>query len=299
MQNKVAVAAVTYNRPEEVKILLDSLAVQSHVPTSVVLVDSGSEAVGDIASSSAAPVTYVRSETNLGGAGGFSLAILTALASGADWVWIMDDDAHPEDANALAALLTAANERDLDVISPLIVAPDEPQKLSFPLRLGGHLIHDRAEVEPMAFIPNIASFFNGALIRSEVFFKIGLPDLRLFIRGDEVDFMLRLRAAKVPFGTLTTVAVTHPPGWSEVKYILGDRMHVLVPETAFKQFYFYRNRGQLTRKYRRIKSLVADLTGYPIYFCRTRDMRGLVKWARTYAAGFRGQAFGHPEKQSH
>jgi rhamnopyranosyl-N-acetylglucosaminyl-diphospho-decaprenol beta-1,3/1,4-galactofuranosyltransferase len=126
-----------------------------------------------------------------------------------------------------------------------------------------------------------------------------LPDLRLFIRGDEVDFMLRLRAAKVPFGTLTTVAVTHPPGWSEVKYILGDRMHILVPETAFKQFYFYRNRGQLTRRYRRFKSLVADLTGYPLYFWRTRDLQGLIKWARTYGAGLRGQSFGPPGKQDH
>lgn len=142
MQDKVAVAAVTYDRPNEVKILLEALAAQSHAPSSVVLVDSGSEAVGDIASSSEAPVTYVRSETNLGGAGGFSLAILTALASGADWVWIMDDDAHPEDADALKALLTAAKERSLDVISPLIVAPENPQMLSFPFRLGGHLVHD-------------------------------------------------------------------------------------------------------------------------------------------------------------
>ena len=52
-----------------------------------------------------ANVDYVRSEANLGGAGGFSLAILKAVASGADWIWMMDDDAEPADPECLATLL--------------------------------------------------------------------------------------------------------------------------------------------------------------------------------------------------
>jgi rhamnopyranosyl-N-acetylglucosaminyl-diphospho-decaprenol beta-1,3/1,4-galactofuranosyltransferase len=292
LYDTVAVAAVTFDRPEDVRTLLGALSQQSHAPMSISLVDSGSQPVEQIAEEAAAAITYIRSEANLGGAGGFSFAILSAIASGADWVWIMDDDAHPEDPACLATLLAAANDRGLDVVVPLIVAPGEPTKLSFPFRLDGHLTHDRSVVEPLGLIENVGQFFNGALIRTDVFFKVGLPDLRLFIRGDEVDFMLRLRQAKIKFGTVTTVALTHPAGWGEVKEVLGDRLHVLVPETPFKRFYYYRNRGYLTRKHRRMRSFVADAVGYPLYFLKRGDLKGLGKWAATYGAGLRGAKFG-------
>lgn len=294
MPESVAVAAVTFDRPDDVKTLLGALAAQSADISSVALVDSGRSPVKDIAEASDANVTYVRSETNLGGAGGFSLAILTAIASGAEWIWIMDDDAHPEDPGCLQALLDAANERGLDVILPLVVAPGKPDTLSFHFRIDGRLTHDRAEVAKAGFLPGVGHFFNGALIRRDVFFRVGLPDLRLFIRGDETDFMIRLRKAGIPFGTLTSVALSHPAAWSEVQEILGGRLHVLVPDTEFKRFFFYRNRGHLTAKYKRVRSLAADVVGYTVYFARTRDLRGFRSWLRAYTGGVRGKTFGPP-----
>ena len=297
MPDTVAAAALTFDRPADVQKLLAALAGQTHSLHSISLVDAGTTDVAEIAGNAPAAVTYIRSLANLGGAGGFSLAILSAIASGADWVWIMDDDAFPEDSTCLEKLLAAANDQALDVVLPLVVAPGEPDKLSFPFRFDGHVTHDRAEIEKRGFLKDTGHFFNGALIRTRVFHQVGLPDMRLFIRGDEVDFMLRLRAAKVPFGTLTTVALTHPAGWAEVQHVLGDRLHVLVPETAFKRFYFFRNRGYLTRKHRRVRSLVADVVGYPVYFLRRGDVRGLAKWASTYSAGLRGKKFGPPAEQ--
>lgn len=297
MQDTVAVAAVTFDRPDDLSTLLLALSQQSVPLTSVALVDSGTTDVESIAAASAAPVNYIRSLSNLGGAGGFSLAILSAMASGADWVWIMDDDAHPEDPKALETLLAAAKTHELDVVVPLIVAPGEPTKLSFPFRVGGRSVHERSEVEKLGLIRDVGQFFNGALIRTDVFFRVGLPDLRLFIRGDETDFMLRLRAAGIPFGTVTTVALSHPTGWAETQRVLGDRLHVLVPETAFKRYYYYRNRGYLTRRYRRAKSLVADGIGYPLYFLRQRDPRGLAEWLKSYSTGVRGKGFGPPSDQ--
>ena len=83
MTDTVAVAAVTFDRPEDVRTLLGALSQQTHTPHAIALVDSGTEAVGSIAAEAPAEVTYVRSLANLGGAGGFSLAILNAIASGA------------------------------------------------------------------------------------------------------------------------------------------------------------------------------------------------------------------------
>lgn len=297
MTDSVAVAAVTFDRPADVRTLLTALSAQTHAPHAITLVDSGTQDVRAIAEEAPADVNYVRSLANLGGAGGFSLAILNAIASGAKWVWIMDDDAHPEDPECLATLLAAATERGLDVVLPIIVAPGQPDKLSFPFRIDGHLTHERSVVEPLGFIDNVGQFFNGALIRSDVFFKVGLPDLRLFIRGDETDFMLRLRRANIKFGTVTSVALSHPVGWGEVQEVLGDRLHVLVPETAFKRYYYYRNRGHLTRKHRRVRSLVADVVGYPLHFLKKGDLKGLALWARTYGSGLRGPKFGPIQEQ--
>ena len=299
LQDTVAVAAVTFDRPDDLRTLLLALSQQSVPLTSVALVDSGTQDIEAIAAESEAPVNYIRSLSNLGGAGGFSLAILSAMASGAEWVWIMDDDAHPEDPEALGTLLAAAKAEGLDVVVPLIVAPGQPTRLSFPFRVGGRSVHDRAEVEKLGIIRDVGQFFNGALIRTEVFFRVGLPDLRLFIRGDETDFMLRLRRAGIPFGTVTTVALSHPPGWAETQQVLGDRLHVLVPETAFKRYFYYRNRGYLTRRYLRVKSLIADGVGYPLYFLKRRDLRGFAEWFKAYSTGVRGRGFGPPSDQGY
>ncbi|MEH0109269.1 glycosyltransferase [Tersicoccus sp. MR15.9] len=293
---RIAAAVVTLDRPDDLRLLLDGFARQTRALESVVLVDSGTAPVRELADAAGVPVTYLRSEVNLGGAGGFALAILAALATGAEWIWIMDDDAHPEDAGTLAALLDEATERDLEVVLPLVVTPDDPSRLSFHFRIDGHSTHDRATVEAAGFREDVGHFFNGALVHRDVFYTVGLPDLRLFLRGDEIDFMLRLRRAGVRFGTVTTTALRHPSGEAELQHVIGDRLHVLVPETAVKRFYFYRNRGQLIRRYRRVRSLVADGVGYPLHFLRRGDVAGLVGWARPFVAGLRNRSFGPPWK---
>ncbi|OMH37137.1 glycosyl transferase [Tersicoccus sp. Bi-70] len=291
---RIAAAVVTLDRPDDLRLLLEGFARQTTALASVVLVDSGSSPVRELAEAADVPVTYLRSEVNLGGAGGFALAILAALASGAEWIWIMDDDAHPEDAGTLAALVDAAAERDLEVVLPLVVTPDDPDRLSFHFRVDGHSTHDRATVEAAGFRADVGHFFNGALVHRDVFYTVGLPDLRMFLRGDETDFMLRLRRAGVRFGTVTTAALRHPSGEAELQHVIGDRLHVLVPETETKRFYFYRNRGQLIRRYRRVRSLAADGVGYPLYFLRHGDVAGLAAWARPFVAGLRNRSFGPP-----
>ncbi|HSL36205.1 MAG TPA: glycosyltransferase, partial [Arthrobacter sp.] len=214
MTLSVAVAAVTFDRPRELAVLLNAINNQTASVRSICLVDSGTVPARDVARAHD-NVDYVRSEANLGGAGGFSLAILKAVATGAEWIWMMDDDAEPADPECLATLVREAEARDLEAVVPLVVAPGHPDRLSFFFRLDGKVTHDRAEVERIGFLPDDGHFFNGALIRSDVFFKVGLPDMRLFIRGDEVDFTIRLRKAGIRFGTVTTTAITHPHAFSE------------------------------------------------------------------------------------
>lgn len=298
---RVSVAAVTFDRPEEVGALLDALAAQSHPIARISIVDSGTRPALSVAeerrdrlAARGTELDWVRSEANLGGAGGFSLAILHALASGADWVWILDDDAHPEDAACLETLVREADARGLEAVLPIVAAPEDASRLSFGFRLDGRLEFERAAVERAGFLPEVGHFFNGALVRRDVFFRVGLPDLKLFIRGDETDFMVRLRKAGVPFGTVTSTALTHPTGWGEVRHVLGDRWHVLIPDSEMKRENFFRNRGYLIRRHRRVKSFIADAVGYPVHFARTRDAEGFRAWARPFLDGLRGRGFRAP-----
>lgn len=294
----VAVACVTQDRPEDVLALVAALREQTVPVASLCLVDAGREEVPrerlEAAVGGAFRLEHVRSLANLGGAGGFALAILTALATGAERVWLMDDDARPVDPDCLAVLLEEAQARELSVVSPLVVAPQDHGALAFSYRLGGRLTRSRAALEPLGFLPGYAAFFNGALVAEDVFFRIGLPDLRLFLRGDEVDFLVRLRRAEVAFGTSTRTAVAHPPGWDEEHEVLPGRLKVVVPGTAFKRAHFFRNRGWTTWHYRRVVQLGADLVGYPLHYLRRGDLRGLAETAARYAEGMRGRGFGGP-----
>lgn len=296
MTPRVAVAAVTFDRPEELVVLLRAINAQTAPVATICLVDSGTAPAREVAAQHA-NVDYVRSEANLGGAGGFALAALKAVASGARWIWMMDDDAEPADPECLATLLREAEARDLEAVVPLVTAPGHPDRLSFFFRLDGKVTHSRADVEKLGFLPDNGHFFNGALIRSDVFFKVGLPDMRLFIRGDEVDFTIRLRRAGIRFGTVTTTAITHPHAFAETQHVYGARWHVIVPDSAFKRHYYYRNRGYLIRRYFRVRSLVADVGGYLGYFLQRRDLSGLAGWAKSFSAGLRGKGFGPLEDQ--
>src|SRR4051812_20457382 len=87
---------VTHNRPELLGEALTALSAQTRAPTRLVVVDNGSDEATQETLANREGIHVVRSETNLGGAGGFALGIRGALALGADWIWLMDDDAIPE-----------------------------------------------------------------------------------------------------------------------------------------------------------------------------------------------------------
>jgi rhamnopyranosyl-N-acetylglucosaminyl-diphospho-decaprenol beta-1,3/1,4-galactofuranosyltransferase len=147
---------------------------------------------------------------------------------GADWVWCGDDDGRPGDEHVLQTLLTEAHSRGLAAVSPMVVNIDDPLRLAFPLRRGLTWKRNRDELGT-DFLPGIASLFNGALFAASTLDVVGVPDYRLFVRGDEVEVHRRLVRSGLPFGTSLRCTYVHPDGSAEFKPMLGGRFHAQDP----------------------------------------------------------------------
>jgi rhamnopyranosyl-N-acetylglucosaminyl-diphospho-decaprenol beta-1,3/1,4-galactofuranosyltransferase len=197
---------------------------------------------------------------------------------GADWVWLADDDGRPADVRVLQTLLEEAKRRDLAVISPVVVNIDDPERLAFPLRRGLTWKRHRSELGA-DFLFGIASFFNGALFSADALDVVGVPDYRLFVRGDEVEVHRRVVRSGLRFGTTLRASYAHPDGSAEFKPMLRGRFHAQDPADDVKRYYTYRNRGYLLSQpgLRRIGML--EIFRFGLYFLVTkRDPRAFRRW---------------------
>lgn len=290
--NAVVAVVVTRHRRELLAHSLKMIGAQTRPPDHLVVVDNGQDdPVRDIVDSCPVPSTYLSSRRNLGGAGGFALGMLHALALGAEWVWCADDDGRPADENVLEVLLQEAESRNLAEISPVVTNIETPTKLAFPLRRGLTWKRNTDELGT-DFLPGIASLFNGALFRAATLDVIGVPDYRLFFRGDEVEIHRRLARSGLPFGTSLRVAYLHPDGSDEFKPMLGGRLHAQDPENEVKRYYTYRNRGYLLSQPGLRKIGMLELIRFGLYFIGTkRDPKAFLAWLKLVRQGRRERFF--------
>jgi rhamnopyranosyl-N-acetylglucosaminyl-diphospho-decaprenol beta-1,3/1,4-galactofuranosyltransferase len=301
MSETVFAVVVTHRRPEELAKSLELLTTQTRLPDKLIVVDndsSGDSRVHYLVAGQEIPSIYLNSRRNLGGAGGFALGMLLALAHGADWVWLADDDGHAQDTGVLETLLACAEKYDLAEVSPMVCNMDDPERLAFPLRRGLVWRRRASELrteEGQELLPGIASLFNGALFRASTLEVIGVPDLRLFIRGDEVEMHRRLVRSGLPFGTCLDAVYLHPCGSDEFKPILGGRMHTQYPDDPAKRFFTYRNRGYVLSQPGLRKLLPQEWVRFGWFFLVTRrDPKGLLEWIRLRRLG-RREKFGKPD----
>ena len=282
----VVAVVVTRHRREQLVHSLAALAGQTRAVAHLVVVDNGpDEPARDVVASCGIPATYVPSWRNLGGAGGFALGILHALAMGAEWIWLGDDDGRAADESVLFTLLDVAERWRLAAASPVVVDAGDPDRLAFPVRRGLTWHRSRAalqadrSVADGELLPGIAAFFNGALFRASTLEVVGVPDLRLFVRGDEVELHRRMVRSGLAFGTVLTAAYRHPTGSDDLKPMLGGRLHAQHPDDAAKRYYTYRNRGYLVSRPGMRRVGLLELPRFAWYFLVTRhDPKGFSEW---------------------
>jgi rhamnopyranosyl-N-acetylglucosaminyl-diphospho-decaprenol beta-1,3/1,4-galactofuranosyltransferase len=300
MSEAVCAVVVTHRRPDELAKSLETVAAQTRAPDNLIVVDNDNDPrVAELVAGQPILTTYIGSCRNLGGAGGFALGMLHALALGSDWVWLADDDGRPADSEVLGTLLECAEKHNLAEVSPMVCDMNDPGRLAFPLRRG---LAWRRRVEELRtdasadLLGGIASFFNGALFRASTLEAIGVPDLRLFVRGDETELHRRLVRTGLPFGTCLDAVYLHPQGGDEFKPILGGRMHTQYPDDTAKRFFTYRNRGYLQSQPGMRRLVFQEWVRFGWFFLVSRrDPAGLVEWIRLRRMG-RKEKFGRPQQ---
>ncbi|MDL9947241.1 glycosyltransferase family 2 protein [Gordonia sp. ABSL11-1] len=310
MSERAVAVVVTHRRAELLAGSLAVISTQDRPVDHLIVVDNAAEdQVAELVSGQPIPTTYLGSQRNLGGAGGFALGMLHALAIGADWIWCADDDGRPDGPTVLSTLLECAHRRNLDEVSPVVANIDDPDTLAFPLRRGMVWRRKRSELftdagseasgsnvteDESDFLPGIASLFNGALFSARAIEEIGVPDLRLFFRGDEVEIHRRLQRSGLAFGTCLTAGYLHPDGSDEFHPILGGRMHTQYPDNEVKRYFTYRNRGYLMSQPGMRKLIPQEYARFGWYFLvQQRDPKGFAEWLRLRRLG-RKERFARP-----
>ncbi|MDK8822901.1 glycosyltransferase family 2 protein [Corynebacterium coyleae] len=284
-----AAVIVTHKRVDLLRHSLEQVVSQTYPVDWVIVVDNGDEdavrvLVDELANDKG---VYLPSKTNLGGAGGFAYGFLHALALGADAIWCADDDGRPKDHTVLEELYRTAEKHQLSEVSPVVANINDPEKLAFPLRQGTTW-HRRVDELQGDFLPQYASLFNGALISAKAMERIGVPDYRLFIRGDEVEYHRRLAQSGLKYGTALTAFYLHPDGSDEFHPIMGGRAHAQFPDNETKRYFTYRNRGYIINQRGMKKMQLQEVVRFGWFFLvEKKDPRGFVDWLKLLRRGAR------------
>jgi rhamnopyranosyl-N-acetylglucosaminyl-diphospho-decaprenol beta-1,3/1,4-galactofuranosyltransferase len=299
---KVYCGIVTFNRRELLLECLEAIARQTRPVDEVVVVDNASsdgtlEHLQASGIGQRLPLGYLRVERNGGGAEGFHYAVRAGLDSGADWIWLMDDDCEP-DPDALEKLLAApqASYPGTALVAPVVTMPGGDvlplnrgwlRKRWFLTPLVGlkpaDWQRDATEIEHVSLV--------GPLVRRAAAAATEPPRRELFIWWDDLEWVTRLREHGklwlVPAARITHKEPTPMPSTSFGARLLDFRRAT----PGWKQAYGLRNMvfcgrrgGYLTAP--RAAALAAVPIARALLAGRPRLARRLARYARD---GWRGR----------
>jgi GT2 family glycosyltransferase len=220
---RLGIVVLTWNGRDDTLACLRSLLPQLGAGDRVEVVDNGSADGTEQAVRAAFPqVGFTQNGANLGFAGGNNPGLRRALAGGADWVLLLNNDTLvPE--RALDALRRAAREAapEVGVLQPLLVRAEDPRRVDSAGHELGRLpgVRDLAAGRPVADLPDAAVEVFGAcgaaaLLRRGALEAAGLLDEELFVLFEDVDLMFRIRAAGLGVQLLPAVRIHHRRGVS-------------------------------------------------------------------------------------
>jgi len=240
---KVVIIILNWNNAADTLACLDSVFRSDYPNFHVLVVDNGSTDGSPEAVRAAYPtVTLIENGANLGYAEGNNVGIRHALAHGADYVLLLNNDTLVA-PDMLAKLLAVAEaDAQIGIVGPLICYYDPPDVVwnagnaidwqeGNVMNLRGDESCDKVGTQPYA-----VDYVSGCAlcIRRSVIEQVGLLDARFFIYYEETDWCVRTRRA----GYIVMMV----PG-ARIWHKVSSTMGIASPPTTYymtrNQFLFY------------------------------------------------------------
>ena len=246
MSARVTAVVVDWNGVGLTRACLQALAeVQHDGPLDVVLVDNGSDdATALEALAAPSRVRVVRLPRNVGFGAGSNAGIRVALAAGADWIWLLNNDAAPEPGALAAMLAEGTTDAAIGAVGCILdeSTPGGPRTLvygggrvDFATGLPRHHA-TRAPIERVDYLCAAS-----VLVRRAALEQVGLFDERFFLYWEDADLCFRLRGAGFRLAVAERAVVRHrahatqalaSPGWDRHftrSSVLFFRKHAAFP----------------------------------------------------------------------
>lgn len=233
MNNSLAAVVITYNRMNFLKEVIKSLRNQTKKIDKIIVVNNGSTD-GTTQWLVEQKDLLVINQDNVGSSGGQYIGFKTAYEEGFEWIWTMDDDVIPED-NCLENLFENINP--FRIHTPLRFDKNgnpfyndvKHFNLTNPFISIWRGVIDKEDLK-QDYISAEGITFEGPLFHKSLIEKIGLPEKKFFIYGDDTEYFAR--ATKAGFKIFV------------VKKAKSQRkLHYIDPDKKFnwKHYYIIRN----------------------------------------------------------
>jgi len=198
---KVIAVVVTHNRPNQLKLCLNSLRSQSIELQNIIVVDNASDMETVELLHREKDLIVIRMKRNTGGSGGFAAGMEESLILKPDWIWLIEDDVIVK-SNTLEVLLSRNKEdnfkeKNIGILCPAV---QERRRLALMHRryFDPFTFHEKpVQIKKYAksLVEIDTASFVGFLVKSEALHRVGVPDKRFFIYYDDTEFSLRLKNA--------------------------------------------------------------------------------------------------------
>lgn len=290
MPSKTFVVIVNYHCQDLVSRCVQSLENSVNVGLSYVVVDNSVSDDFSRWETEHHPAIILRSNYNLGFAGGCNMGIKYALDRSADYILLINPDVRTEHDFLTPLITTLEDEHTVGIVGPKIVedSPDRQIWIGDGVKtlnwwLGGprHARDNRNEYGgEVQYVP----FLSGCcmLLRAQAVRQVGLMDERYFLYFEDADYVQRFLKA----------------GWT-VAYVAGaEILHAPSSTIGFQSegyvYYFARNRIWFMRRWARwyhfmvfmVYTVIVKLPGAVVVFGLIRRKPRLVR------AFFRGVLHG-------
>ncbi|MFN4083698.1 MAG: glycosyltransferase [Bacteroidia bacterium] len=231
-QHSILVTVVTRNRPKNLDTFLNLISNQTLQPDKVLVIDNDSEPETKFVVEKHLvqnnKIKYLNTQTNGGSAGGQCVALNYAAANNFDLVYTLDDDCEPTPTaiEKVYEKWLAQPDKDNVVLSGISLSLDD-DTFSFALwtieknifAKNNTCYWSKNEIPDNKITDGIfwgwSHFFLGVLIPTKIIKRIGSVNRKYFIRGDELEYFVRLKESGVKLGAVIDSVVKHPKETSQ------------------------------------------------------------------------------------